>query len=164
MGKRNQEKKFLIKGLRPDLLIIAVAFIILMPRGELKAQWIELQISPAAISFTATDPDLQPVVQASSQVNISIRLPQSRKWALYVMAQGNLVSSEGNVIPITKISWQAAPKPPLNDGAFVAGQNILLGSGIGRFFNGTLTFYFQDSWDYLPGTYTQVIIFTASQI
>ena len=130
----------------------------------LEPQWINLNISPSAISFPAADPDVQPVIQANSQVNLWINLPQSRRWNLFVMAQGNLISAEGGIIPISNVSWVAAPKPPLQDGVFIAGQNILMGSGRGRLNNGVLTFYLNNSWDYLAGTYTQIITFTASQI
>lgn len=164
MGERSQKKRMFLKAIRLTLAVMAALVLAPIIKGEPEAQWISLDISPAAISFPAADPDVQPVIQANSQVNLWINLPKSRRWNLYVMAQGNLISAEGGIIPIANVSWVAAPKPPLQDGVLIAGQNILMGSGRGRLNNGVLTFYFKNSWDYLAGTYTQIITFTVSQI
>ena len=168
MKDRLQQKKIFRIGLAVILAIMSVWMSIRAANfnqqilGPLDK--INLNISPSTISFPAADPDEQPVIQANSQVIILISVGKNKNWNLYIMAQGNLISAEGGIIPISNVSWVASQKPPLQDGVFIAGQNILMGSGRGRLDNGTLTFYLNNSWDYLAGTYTQIITFTASQI
>ncbi|MGB9765187.1 MAG: hypothetical protein ACPLZD_07535 [Candidatus Saccharicenans sp.] len=127
-------------------------------------QWINISISPGAINFPAADPDAQPLIQADNQVALSISLPQRRRWVLYIRAEGDLTSSQGTTIPISNLSWAASPQPPLKDGVLVARQNLQLGAGQGRLYNGLLTFYFKNSWNYVAGTYAQIITFTVTQI
>lgn len=157
MKKKKKSFKPLAAGL--CLLLILILF---SKGGEtaVAGQWVNLSISPGSISFQADDPDLFPKVQANSPVLITISLPSSRNWSLYIRAEGNLVGDQGQIIPISTISWVASPKPPLVDGVLSAGQNIQLGSGRGRLFNSQLNFYFTNSWSYVAGTYTQVVTFS----
>ncbi len=128
-------------------------------------QWtITLNISPTSVVFPPADPDLQPLIEASTPVSVQITTwPPNRSWALYIRAEGNLVSAEGNVLPINTVSWRAAPNPPFLNGVLVAGQNVLLAQSRGRR-EGEIVFYFQNSWDHLAGEYSQVVTFTASLI
>jgi len=158
-------KTFLVKWFQAGWLVLFLLF--LFPdSSELKAsgQWVTLTISPSSISFLAGDPDLMPRVSASSPVLVTIRLPQSKSWRLYIRAEGNLIGDQGQVISISNVSWVASPKPPLVDGVLLAGQSLELGQGQGRLFNGQLDFYFNNSWLYLAGTYTQVVTFTVMVI
>lgn len=126
---------------------------------------IYLQISPAAIDFPSADPDLEPVVAANSPVRITLATwPPRRYWDLYIRAEGNLISSEGYLIDISNISWQAIPQPPFYNGTLVAGMNLLLGRGrtdSKGIQEGELTFFFQNSWKYYAGEYRQTVTFTA---
>ena len=128
-------------------------------------QWtVSLRIFPSAVNFPAADPDDQQVIEANTPVRIEITTwPPNRRWNLFITAEGNLISTEGAIISIAKVSWVATPKPPFNDGVLAAGQNTLLANGRGDE-QGELTLYFQNSWDYAAGEYTQVITFTASLI
>ncbi|MGB4703759.1 MAG: hypothetical protein WBI18_01590 [Candidatus Saccharicenans sp.] len=128
-------------------------------------QWeLTLSIYPSEIYFTPGDPDVEPVTSASGPVRIQIDTwPPKRRWEVTVRAEGNLVNSFGEVIPIGSISWQATPQPPFYNGVLAAGQNQLLGRGRGRG-NGEINFYFQNSWSYPSGEYFQVITITGSLI
>lgn len=129
-------------------------------------QWeIYLQIDPTTIIFPSADPDLEPVVAANSPVRIRLTTwPPRRNWILYIRAEGNLLSTEGYIIDINNISWQATPQPPFNDGTLVAGMNLLLGSGrtdSKGIQEGELSFFFKNSWNYYAGEYRQSVTFTA---
>lgn len=126
-------------------------------------QWsVTVNIFPTAITFPAADPDLEPVVAANTPVRIQVTTwPANRRWELTIRAEGNLVSASGQVIPISTISWRATPNPPFRDGVLAAGQSLVLAQDRGNR-EADLSFYFQNSWDYVAGEYTQVVTFTAS--
>jgi hypothetical protein len=155
------------------LKVIAVAVLLIIStraecfyrEGLEPQQWtVSLRIFPSAVNFPAADPDVQPVIQANTPVRIEITTwPPNRRWDLFIRAEGDLVNAEGAIISIAKVSWAATPKPPFIDGVLAAGRNILLANGRGDE-QGELTLYFQNSWDYAAGEYTQVITFTASLI
>ncbi|MCX7973930.1 MAG: hypothetical protein N3B16_05450 [Candidatus Aminicenantes bacterium] len=130
-------------------------------------QWeIYLKISPTSIEFPSADPDLQPVIMGNPPVRITISTwPPRREWTLYIRAEGHLISGEGYIIDISNISWRATPQPPFNDGTFVAGMNILLGTGktdSKGIQEGEITFFFRNSWNYYAGLYRQSVTFTAT--
>lgn len=126
-------------------------------------QWtVSISIFPTAITFPAADPDLEPLVSANSPVRVQVTTwPPNRRWEVTIRAEGNLVSASGQVIPISTISWRATPNPPFRDGVLAAGQSLVLAQDRGNR-EADLSFYFQNSWDYVAGEYTQVITFTAS--
>lgn len=146
-----------------------IVFLSLCPYPEgspaLLQQWtITLNISPTAIFFPPADPDLQPVVEANAPLRVQITTwPPNRRWALYIRAEGDLINSEGKVISINTISWKASPNPPFLDGVLLASQNVLLAQERGNQ-EGEIFFYFQNSWDYQAGEYSQIVTFTASLI
>ncbi|MBC7363003.1 MAG: hypothetical protein H5U07_00485 [Candidatus Aminicenantes bacterium] len=158
---KHKNKILAIQFFKISWLFIFLLFL-LPNNAELNAsgQWVTLSISPSSISFQAGDPDLMPKVSANSPVLVSIQLPQSRRWRLYIRAEGNLVGDQGQVISISNVSWVASPKPQLVDGVLMAGQSLELGQGRGRLLNGQLEFYFNNNWSYVAGTYTQVVTFT----
>jgi hypothetical protein len=162
--KMRKKKRVILKTRSAFFLVVLLLLWVSTAEPVARPQWINLSISPSAISFPAADPDDQPVVRASNQVSLTISLPQSRNWVLYIRAEGDLSSAQGVTIPISNVSWVASPKPPLLDGILVAGKNIQLGSGQGRLYNGVLTFSFNNSWNYCAGTYNQIITFTATQL
>ncbi len=160
-----------VKGNRPagvltsaalGLGLLLLSSVNLSSRGS-SPQWtVSISIFPTAITFPAADPDLEPLVSANTQVRIQVTTwPPNRRWELTIRAEGNLVSAGGQVIPISTISWKSNPNPPFIDGVLAAGQSQVLARGRGRQ-EAELSFYFQNSWDYLAGEYTQVITFTAS--
>lgn len=145
--------------------LVSVALLGLFSSKTYPRQWeISLIVSPSAIEFSPGDPDLEPVTAASSPVRIQISTwPPNRRWEITLRAEGNLVSSAGEIIPVSSISWKATPQPPFNDGVLAAGQSQLLGRGRG-YEQGEVSFYFQNSWSYPSGEYSQVITITASLI
>lgn len=148
-------------------LLISIVLIIsglFLRAWENPLQWtITLRIYPTAINFPAADPDLEPVVVANTSIKVEVDTwPPKRRWQLFIRAEGNLVSAEGQVIPINNISWKAAPQPPFRDGVLEAGQNLVLAAnGRGRQ-EGEILFSFQNSWNYVAGEYTQTITLIAS--
>ncbi|RFT15719.1 MAG: hypothetical protein OP8BY_0094 [Candidatus Saccharicenans subterraneus] len=123
---------------------------------------ITINIFPTTITFPAADPDLEPVVAANTPVHIQVTTsPPNRRWEVTIRAEGNLVSASGQVIPISTISWRASPNDVFRDGVLAAGQSLVLAQERGQK-EADLSFYFQNSWDYVAGEYTQVITFTAS--
>lgn len=123
---------------------------------------ITINIFPATITFPAADPDLEPVVAANTPVHVQVTTsPPNRRWEVTIRAEGNLVSASGQVIPISTISWRASPNDVFRDGVLAAGQSLVLAQDRGQK-ETDLSFYFQNSWDYVAGEYTQVITFTAS--
>jgi hypothetical protein len=83
-------------------------------------------------------------------------------WVLTIQADGDLTAG-GETIPASSISWTAAPSPPLHNGTLSTVIPVLLGSGSdSRTFFGQLSFYFQNSWSYSPGTYSTTATITLS--
>lgn len=149
----------------PVLALIMLISIALLHSNSYSQQWtVTLNIYPSAITFLPGDPDLEPVTGASTPVRVQITTwPPNRHWELTIRAEGNLVNAEGEVIPISAISWRATPGPPFVDGVLAAGQNLVLGRGRGDQ-DCEISFYLQNSWDYSSGEYSQVITFVASLI
>lgn len=160
-----------VKSVRPAGILAAGAaglfFLILsglsLPSRVNPQHWtISINIYPAAISFPSADPDLEPSVPANTPVRVQVTTsPPNRRWELTIRAEGNLVSAGGQVIPISAVSWRATPNPPFSDGVLAAGQSLVLARDRGSQ-EAELSFYFQNSWNYVAGEYTQIITFTAS--
>ncbi|MCX8160709.1 MAG: hypothetical protein N3G18_07240 [Candidatus Saccharicenans sp.] len=144
------------------LFFLALSGIDLSSRAIPQHWTISLSIFPTAITFPSADPDLVPVIAANTPVQIQVTTwPPNRPWQLTIRAEGNLVSSSGQVIPINTISWRATSNPPFRDGVLAAGQSLVLAESRGDR-SSDLNFSFQNSWNYVAGNYSQVITFTAS--
>ena len=80
-------------------------------------------------------------------------------WKLEVLASGDLVSGS-NAIAISNVSWTAQPLPFI-DGKLDKATPQVVASGSGNVnMNGTVRFFFKNSWNYYTGNYSQVIIYT----
>ncbi|NPV84240.1 MAG: hypothetical protein HPY46_11750 [Candidatus Aminicenantes bacterium] len=161
----------LVKGNKRARLLaaalVSVGLLLISPVGlssrVAPQHWtITINIFPTTITFPAADPDLEPVVAANTPVHIQVTTsPANRRWEVTIRAEGNLVSASGQVIPISTISWRASPNEVFRDGVLAAGQSLVLAQDRGQK-EADLSFYFQNSWDYVAGEYAQVITFTAS--
>lgn len=155
----------LARGLAAAVFTTSLLFIspVGLSSWAVPQQWtVTINIFPTAITFPAADPDLEPVVAANTPVHIQVTTwPPNRRWEVTIRAEGNLVSASGQVIPISTISWRASPNDVFRDGVLAAGQSLVLAQDRGNR-EADLSFYFQNSWDYVAGEYTQVITFTAS--
>jgi hypothetical protein len=80
-------------------------------------------------------------------------------WRLQVLASGDLVSGS-DIIAISNVSWTASPLPFI-DGRLdkTAPQTVANGSGNANL-NGSISFFFKNSWDYWIGNYSQIITYT----
>jgi hypothetical protein len=146
------------------LTVATCALVLSLATSALAAARVSLTINRSAINFPDSDPDLVPSVPASENpLTIGVRVTGNPKdaWRLEVLASGDLVSGS-NTIPISNVSWTGKPLP-LIDGKLGRTTPQVVASGSGNVnLNGTLQFYFKNSWNYLVGNYSQVIIYTLS--
>jgi hypothetical protein len=127
------------------------------------AQLAELSLSPTTITFATADPDTLPVVtSAPVVVTYRIRQNSNQPWTLTVVANGDLVAGSATV-DISNISWVATPAPPFQNGVMskTVAQRIASGTGNqASTSQGQITFRLANSWNYVPGLYTQTVVFT----
>jgi len=119
-----------------------------------------LVVTPQSINFPSSDPDTVPVISSSTvRVTFVAQGPPARPWTITVRADGPLISG-ASTIPISAVSWIAAPSPPFMNGTLsTVAQTIATGTGT-AIERGDVTFRFANSWNYHVGTYTQTITFT----
>lgn len=141
------------------LLIFAIFS--LLPLSFSQAQTVYLQITPHSINFTDADPDLQPLIQASEPVILELEINNTPSdWTLTILAHGDL-QSETDIIPVENISWSVSPSPPFFNGKLNKIQPQILGKGKGPVkISAQIDFYLENKWDYSPGSYSQLILFT----
>ena len=144
-------------------IVLAVVLCGLWPR-EAAAQRLDVSITPATITFSAADPDAQPVV-FSVPVTVTYRVRQNRDnspWTLTVRALGDL-NSGPSTVDISNVTWVATPAPPFQNGTLSRTVAQRVASGLGNVnpaAQGQLTFRLANSWSYDAGVYTQVVEFT----
>ena len=129
------------------------------------AQRLQLAIAPSTITFAAADPDLVPII-TSATVQVTYRIQQNNfnPWVLSVLANGDLVAGTATV-DISNISWVATPAPPFQNGVMSRTVAQRVASGTGNVADpslGQITFRLANSWNYVPGLYTQTVVFTLS--
>jgi len=145
------------------ILTIVICFLLLCAvETALAAVKVTLTLNRAAINFPSDDPDTVPSVPASENpMTITVRVTGNphNNWRLQVLASGDLVSGS-DVIAISNVSWTASPLPFI-DGRLdkTALQTVASGTGNANL-NGSVSFYFKNSWDYLIGNYSQIITYT----
>jgi len=128
-----------------------------------QSQEISLRISPLSINFQAADPDMEPLIRADNPVLVEIAVGPSRRWQLTLRAEGDLASSQGPAISIQTISWTSTASPPFINGSLISRNAQLAASGQGPVqTKGELNFFFQNSWDYRIGDYSQTVSFILS--
>jgi hypothetical protein len=142
-------------------ILICLLFICAVETA-LAAVQVRLTLNRTAINFPSADPDTVPSVPASENpMSITVRVTGNphNNWRLQVLASGDLVSGS-DVIAISNVSWTASPLPFI-DGRLdkTALQTVASGTGNANL-NGSVSFYFKNSWDYLIGNYSQIITYT----
>lgn len=140
--------------------LLAILCGLVSPPGAARAGNIQLTLS-GAVAFVDDDPDLVPVL-GPQVVELDVKAVGRRNvpWTLTLEALSNL-SSGVDVIPISVISWTAAPNPPYMDGTLSMSRPTLVASGITHE-QGLVSFSFwmQNSWAYNAGTYSATALFT----
>jgi hypothetical protein len=131
--------------------------------GLAEAQRLDLSITPTTVVFATADPDTVPII-TSGVVQISYRIQQNnfQPWMLSVLAGGDLISGSATV-DISNISWVATPSPPFQNGVMskTVAQRVASGTGnVASTTVGQITFQLANSWNYVPGLYTQTVVFT----
>jgi hypothetical protein len=123
---------------------------------------VNLTLNRAGINFQDADPDAVPSVPASENpLTIGVKVTGNfhGTWKLAVLASGDLASGS-NTIAISNVSWTAQPSPFI-DGVLNRTTPQVVASGSGNVnLNGTVRFYFKNSWNYRTGNYSQRIIYT----
>lgn len=147
------------------ILILTICFLMfLVAEPALAAVKVELTLNRTAINFPDADPDAVPSVPASENpmtIRVKVTGNPGGTWKLEVLASGDLVSGS-NTIAISNVSWTATPLPFI-DGKLDKATPQVVASGSGNEnMNGTVRFFFKNSWNYFTGNYSQVIIYTLS--
>lgn len=131
-------------------------------------------VTPAAVSFNATDPASQADVPASAPVTIHayIFAPQANTaWNLGVAAAGPDFTSGPSPIPVSAVTYTSTgtitggtlTTPSGSTPLSATGATVASGVESGGFLlmaHVTCNFIFHDSWNYVPGTYSQSVTFT----
>jgi hypothetical protein len=128
--------------------------------GAARAGNITITLS-GAVAFVDDDPDLVPVLGPQTiQLDVKAVGRRGIPWTLTLEALSNLQSGP-DVIPISVISWTAAPNPPYRDGTLSVSVPALVASGLTHEQNlVTLSFWMQNSWAYDAGNYSATALFT----
>lgn len=145
------------------LLPTGIVLLFLIGAGPLRAQQIQLSISPQSISFPADDPDIRASIPADRTVQITMKITGSRTWQLTLRANGQLADASSLAeIPISKISWTATPVPPFRNGSLAANLDQIAAAATWSNFNGRgdLSFFFANEWSYWAGSYSQTVTVT----
>jgi hypothetical protein len=145
------------------ILILATCLLLLwISVPALAAVNVQLTLNRTAINFPDADPDTTPSVPASENpmtIGVKVTGNPGGTWRLLVLASGDLVSGS-NTIAVSNVSWTAQPLPFI-DGKLDKATPQVVASGTGNAsMDGTVRFYFKNGWNYFPGNYSQVIIYT----
>ena len=135
-----------------------------------------LVLTPTTLLFNASNPALQPTVTATTPVQAYVTITNGRRraaWTLQISAQGPDLVAGGATIPVSAVAWSASGSVLSGDGTIsaqggstpLATTAVIAAQGLeGRAspFEALVTcnFSFQDSWNYVPGAYTQTLLFT----
>jgi hypothetical protein len=116
-----------------------------------------------SINFLDASPDFVPVLGPET-IDLEVKAVGRTgiPWTLTLVADSDFQSGAAT-IPISVVSWTAAPNPPFNDGALSTTTPVLIGSGLTHdFVTVSFDFVMQNSWSYNVGNYTSTATFTLS--
>lgn len=122
----------------------------------------KFSLSSNTVTFPDADPDTVPLIPASSgplTVTVKARATSGSTIRLTIFAIDNLRSGI-NTIPATALTWTTtgAGYTPGTVNRFAA---VTLGTWTGSGVKtGTQNYRFQNSWSYVPGTYTLLLFYT----
>jgi hypothetical protein len=143
---------------------LTVAALLMTPAGA-AAQRLDLTVTPATIVIPTADPDVVPVVSGNPAIiAYRVRGNGNDPWLITVLASGDLTSGP-STIPISQVSWTAAPAPPFRNGTLSSSIAQVVASGSGNanpLRLGFIIFRLTNSWTYDAGIYTQSLVFTLS--
>lgn len=152
---------------RALILTVLLPGLLSVPNRQASAApTITITLGSGTVSFPGADPATTPSVAALENpisVTVTVSDAASPTWVLTVLANGDLASG-GSTIPVSKVSWTATGAA-YNSGtlsktsAQTVGQGFLNGA-----FAGTLSFFFQNGWEYASGNYSCVITYTATML
>lgn len=125
----------------------------------------KISVTPSTINFPDSNPVLVPQVSATEnpvQVTVKFRKDPSAAVTATLIAQGGPLTSGGNTIASSNITWTASGS------GFVGGtlssstpQAVGSWSASGAY-TGNLTFRLNNLWTYATGTYTGSITYTVT--
>jgi len=153
--------------------------LIMLSASLTPAQSLSLTVSPGSISFADANPSSVPILPASSTVQVVVNasgFSNNATWGVRALAGGDLLSSDGSIIPISNLSWTASGSGNCffgscscqgGNGSKTNPQTMISGRGNTGFFgigNYTcnVTFSLVNSWSYNTGSYAQNLTITAS--
>jgi hypothetical protein len=122
----------------------------------------KFSLSSNTVTFPDADPDTVPLIPASSgplTITVKARATAGSTLRLTISAIDNLRSGL-NTIPATALTWTTtgAGYTPGTVNPFAA---VTLGTWTGSGVkSGTQDYRFQNSWSYVPGTYTLLLFYT----
>ena len=137
---------------------------------------INLFLSPGTISFPDANPTTTPSITANTPVVIGIRVEVFCScdvvWSASALSNGDLQSGP-DTIAISNVTWTGVEVSPIpcatctclaGTASSVASQLMLTGTGATASggFRCSVTFSLANSWSYNPGSYSQVMVITAS--
>jgi len=138
------------------ILIAAAAIWGSAPWAAAQLPGVGFSVTPQTLSFNIKG-GLQ-LVAAPQAITVRVQALGHRPWRLTVVAMGDLVSAEGDQIPIQQVSWQGSPGGVFTGGAFTPGQPVLLAQGQGSK-EGVLRFILKNRWEYAAGRYRIRLLF-----
>jgi len=146
----------------PLSLALLLVALMALPASA-RAQGITFSITEASISFADADPDTTPSLTASSNVTLNYRVTGNGggNWQITVISGTDLTSGTAT-IPISNVTWTAAPVPPFQAGTMSTSvpQTVASGSGNANSTTGTMVFRLINSWSYNVGNYNATFTFT----
>jgi len=158
------------------LLVISIAFVITLTLcgfsfadDDLKdltagaSSTANLRINSTTVTFLNADPDTTPVITASEGpifITAKAKTSKGSTATLTVVAGGDLTSG-GNTIAITSITWTATGSGFVPAGTLSKTTPKTVGSWTGSGNRiGTVTFRLANAWSYVTGTYSATLTFT----
>jgi hypothetical protein len=141
--------------------IVALAFAALCAlsgRAGAQLPGVSLSVTPQSLSFNNVQART-PVAAAQQELTVRVLTLGRQPWRLTVTALGNLLSSEGDQIPIQQVSYKGNPAAVFSGGALIPGQPVLVGQGQGSK-EGILRFILENRWEYAAGHYSVRLLFT----
>ena len=132
--------------------------------GVMLASGAQLTLGTNTISFPNADPDTTHVIPASqNSVTVRCRVTGAigSNVTLSLRANGNLVSGS-NSIPISNVTWTATGT------GYSSGTMNTTPVSVGSWpntlgtknYNGTFSYFLNNSWNYATGTYTASVVYT----
>ena len=121
----------------------------------------KLTLGVAAINFPDADPDSVPSVAATENpVSVSVRAQAGSASSVTLTAQANGDLDSGtDTIDITNVTWTATGAGFVAGTMDTAAQPAGSCTGSGNH-AGTFSYALANSWDYMPGSYSQTVVYT----